>query len=276
MKRDEATGFRQREYTPFHRLTFGTDVVITRRTPLDLDTYPLHAELLQGVQLPFGVSADTISRIIAAYRVVPVFRFEVVDMPAKLPDSYRNHIIRLYQSGLTQRQIAVQQGRDQKWVGSVLRSAGVSRSNSQGQRLSWENGRVAYQLRTDLDSTRIAIAYQAGASMCQLAEQSDSDRKAVRRRILEAGVPIRSADEAYALIDRKKAATLRAESRPENKIGWGEELFRHMLVERGENPDSQFPVGTKNIDLAVHPVAVEIWLSSTLPFDDPYCSERIK
>jgi len=77
------------------------------------------------------------------------------------------------------------------------------------------------------------------------------------------------------MIDSKKAAALGAQARS-RPIGWGEQILAQWLVDRGETPDAQRPSGTRNIDLALHPVAMEVWASASFPFHDPYCRERIK
>src|SRR5207237_1177233 len=82
--------------------------------------------------------------------------------------------------------------------------------------------------------------------------------------------------QALPLIDREKMLTARAESRPVNHVGWGEDILFDLLVEQGEVPERQLPAGTRNIDLAIKPVAVEVWLSSISPLQDPYCRSRLE
>jgi len=94
-------------------------------------------------------------------------------------------------------------------------------------------------------------------------------------RLLEQGITPRNPAAARLVLNREQTATRAAESRPDH-VGWGEDTVSDWLVERGETPDLQHPVGTKNIDIAIAPVAVEIWLSSSSPLTDPYCRKRIE
>lgn len=196
-------------------------------------------------------------------------------MPRKWTQEKRDYIIELYLSGLTQREVAEKVGSEQKQIGHVLRQAGVSRSNSKAQLLSWEKGRVAYQYREDVPIVKIISDYKAGKPITKIAEEIGLDSGIVRHRLIENRITLRTAEEAYALIDREKSATLRAESRS-RKTGWGEDVIQGWLEERGESPDPQLPVGTKNIDLAISPIAVEVWFATDNPFKSPYCRERIE
>jgi len=200
---------------------------------------------------------------------------EVIDMPRKWTNLHRNHIVKLYLSGLTQREVAAKVGSDQKQIGKVLREAGVSRSNSSAQLLSWKRGKIGYQYRTGLPIEGIASKYLAGESITSLASAYSIHRRGLKSRLIKYGIKLRTTRQAYALINREQSATLRAKTKTA-KVGWGEDILCQWLIDRGEIPNFQMPVGSKNIDLACHPVAVEVWLSSGNPFRDPYCIERIK
>ena len=195
-----------------------------------------------------------------------------------LPISFLNEVVRLHLTGLDQRQLAIKFGKDQKLIGCILRESGKGRSNADAQKLTWVNGRVSYQLRTDVDVSDIVARYLAGESITAIAASYSINRRGVAKRLVKAGVALRTADEAYALVDREKVATRAAVTKGKNRsmAGRFEDVLYDMLVDRGESPKLQFPVGTKNLDVAVKPVSVEVVLGTHNPLEDPYCSERIK
>jgi len=69
--------------------------------------------------------------------------------------------------------------------------------------------------------------------------------------------------------------TRTAESRS-RKVGAGENTIFQWLVERGEHPERQFPVGRCNVDIAIGSIAVEIERVGFNPFCWPRAAKRIK
>lgn len=139
--------------------------------------------------------------------------------------------------------------------------------------------------RTDLDDEGIVDAYVSGLSELAVAEVFGASRTAVRRRLIEAGVAIRNRSEAELLkwagmdetdrafqtraahdairgaavpVDRKIKHALTVERKRLHTSPEETQLSR-MLARRGEFPSQQRAIGPYNCDLAVHPVAVEIF-----------------
>jgi hypothetical protein len=161
------------------------------------------------------------------------------------------------------------------WVTDVVKAAGVTRSYAEAHRLRYSV--PGYQIanrRDDLPTEHIAQLYKAGGTATEIGERFGVSRSVIQRIASRAGVPLRSASDTQRLIRRKKAIAI-AKSRPDH-TGWGEDVLQEWLAQRGEVADAQTPVGVRNLDLAIHPVAVEVWLSSSFPFNEPYCRERIK
>lgn len=188
----------------------------------------------------------------------------------------RDHAIELYTSGLSTRQITDIMRADTKWIRRVIHDAGLMR-NRQDARLAASATHPHWQARnrTDISSVDIVGDYQSGIPATEIAKRLGVSTRVVRARLNQGGIPLRSRAEARLLIDREKAAATVAEGRS-RKVGWGEDLLYDWLVERGEVPDPQFPVGIRNIDIALAPIAVEVWTSSISPLADPYCRDRIK
>jgi hypothetical protein len=160
-------------------------------------------------------------------------------------------------------------------VQDIIREAGVTRSLSDARDLFFKNGGTVHNTRTDLAADDIIRRYAANETLKDIAASLDIDANAIRRVLTQHGVTLRTMTEAYGLMDREQSATRRAQGRS-RLVGFGEEQVYQWLVERGETPDCQRPEGTRSLDLALLPVAVEIWLSATSPFTDPYCCTRIE
>src|SRR5207237_5841446 len=98
-------------------------------------------------------------------------RFEVIYMPSKLPDSHKRHLVQLYASGVSSKEIARRFGHDPKWVLKIIRRfGGEVRGTADAQLATWGQGRIAYQLRTDLDVAIIVASYHTGQSITTIAE----------------------------------------------------------------------------------------------------------
>jgi hypothetical protein len=200
---------------------------------------------------------------------------EVEHMTAKRPPADTENAIKTYLAGNSIRATAKLTGLTPGFVADAVERAGVSRGFSGGRAQFFANGGKANRYIDGLPVAEIAAAYRSGVTLCDLATKYSVDRNAIKTRLHKAGVRVRDYAETRRLIDREQALTNLAESRP-NRIGWGEDIVKQWLIERGEEPDAQFPVGVKNLDLALAPVTVEIWLATRFPFNDPYCRERIE
>lgn len=127
-----------------------------------------------------------------------------------------------------------------------------------------------------LPNDHIVERYRSGEPYTHIAKAIGVASGTVLRRLRQAGVPIRGVAEATTTPEiREKVLTAQAEHR-RRKVGRFEDVLGQWLEERGELPDYQRPCGTRSIDLAISPIAVEVWLSTSLPFADPYCRRRIK
>jgi very-short-patch-repair endonuclease len=135
-----------------------------------------------------------------------------------------------------------------------------------------------------LPNQEIVSAYQAGESEYSISRRLQVSRNVVRRRLEAADVPVRSMSEAGLV----RAAKLTREERerqasaahatvkgtrqsPEQLLrraaanesrgqfgSPGEEWLGQQLSVRGVQPVPQKAIGKYNVDLAVHPVAVEV------------------
>ena len=139
--------------------------------------------------------------------------------------------------------------------------------------------------RVSLDVDDVVRRYRAGESEYALARQFGVDRSTVRHRLLGAGVPIRSMSKAGRMRASRMTADERmAQAAAAHKAATGRQktfaekclaaitkqerglfisgLERHLhrlLTERGVAAVQQQAVGPYNCDLALHPVAVEVF-----------------
>ena len=135
-----------------------------------------------------------------------------------------------------------------------------------------------------LPAREIVAAYQAGESEYSLSRRYGVSRDALRKRLLDQGVEIRSHSEAGKSRDAKMTveerqsqaaaaheavrgvphteAQLLARSAAREARGRcdsaGEQFILDQLVQRGVQPVTQKAIGKYNVDLAVAPVAVEV------------------
>ena len=194
-------------------------------------------------------------------------------MPRKFPDSYRLHAIQLYESGLSLLLVSQKMGVSIEWVDGVVLSTGIARSRAEAAKLRFKRERP-HNTYLDLPVAEIVRRYQGGGGVLDIARDLGISSRPVFRILEEQGVARRSLADTQRLIGRKKALAI-AKARPDH-VGWGEEKVQAWLAERGEVADSQHPSGTRNIDIAIPPIAVEVWLSANSPFTDTYCRDRIK
>lgn len=142
---------------------------------------------------------------------------------------------------------------------------------------------------TSLDIDNLVHAYQSGKSIKQLANEYGVDRTTITSRLIEVGTHIRGPQEAILLAysripisERKRIAAKANQARRVtppteeelckkavtrqaslSKVGSGENILAGWLRSRGLDPIQQYAVGRYNIDLAIHPIAVEIKLDSS-------------
>lgn len=145
--------------------------------------------------------------------------------------------------------------------------------------------------RTDVNTDDLIKLYSQGMSIKALSDKFNIARTGITSRFKTAGVPIRGRSDAMHLRmaqtspeERKRLASfannaLRGSNQPEqgcikrakgveksgSKIGKGEELLQKWLTDLGLEPIPQLAVNRYNIDLAVHPIAVELLCNSASP-----------
>jgi hypothetical protein len=137
----------------------------------------------------------------------------------------------------------------------------------------------------DLPMREIVNAYQAGESTESLARRHGVTPRTIALRLDKAGIARRTGSEAQInrhlnpdtrseeRLSRYRKLLRRTESDQRRRVelerlaahreasrfhSFGEQVFCHMLRQRGFDPIPQQSVGRYNVDLAVHPVAVEI------------------
>lgn len=199
-------------------------------------------------------------------------------MPRKVTDLDRDHMVERYLAGEGPTAVARATGFTKGQVEHALDIRGIPRRSRQAAALARFDRGDHPRLRTDLPAETIVDQYQAGRSLKSLGHEFGVTQRVITRILGEAGVRLRTPSEARQLIDRTAAGERSAEGVERNvaKVGAFEEAIYRTLVDGGEVAHQQHAVDQRNIDIAIAPVAVEIWLSSSLPFNDPYCRERIE
>lgn len=199
-----------------------------------------------------------------------------------------DHIVSLYESGLSGPEIADRIDCNLKTVYRHLDRAGVERTGN----------------RTRLPVEEIISKYRDGASLLSLSNEYDIARHAIKLRLRENGVEIRGASEANKLrmqdlspeerskltdaanrarrelsdqqereLARKQAKT---KERTKSKVGQRERRFAQWLRECGYEPTLQKAVDVYNIDICVGTVAIEVHVHSSHPHGHPYYTRRIE
>jgi len=180
--------------------------------------------------------------------------------------------IDLYATGLSCQDVALTMGVGIDSVYGALVRAGI-------ERRSLSDARRGMFARKYADRDSIILSrYQAGESMNAIAADLGTQRRIVSKVLRQNNIKLRSVTESVRLLDRDVLTERGSQGCQNNRarLGWGEELVEAALIDRGEHPVLQQSVGTKNIDIAIHPVAVEVWLSSSFPTRDDYCRKRIE
>jgi hypothetical protein len=205
----------------------------------------------------------------------------------KMIDTDLNSIIRMYESGLTHKNIASNLGVSKSLITKRLREAGyVSRSR-----------------RATVDDAGIVSDYLGGLSENATAKKHGRDRNVIRRVLLEGGVCMRSQSEAEILKwstmigDARtnqvsaanqamrnqtpefhhRSAILQAKAK-ENSLSKAcdmETLFIREFEKLGFATAPQKAFGPYNIDIAIGNTAIEIHNSSCHPHTHSYYRKRI-
>lgn len=225
---------------------------------------------------------------------------EVVDRAMKRLDIDRDNVIERYLGGESISQIGKAFTADYATIRKILTQEGVSvRSKSEETRLRMSRlsdaeiatlmapARLAHQSikgrpnlkgRVSVDDAAIVARYTAGESEKAIAESLGVSRPVVRRRLLDAGITPRNGSESMRIRmarmspdDRKRITTHARSTCTQRRqetlsvVGWGEDTVRGWLRDRGYEAIPQLAMGPYNIDLAIHPVAVEVWNSPSNP-----------
>lgn len=146
----------------------------------------------------------------------------------------------------------------------------------------------------------LVARYQAGAAVKTLAQERGVPRAAVRRWLMEAGVPVRDRSAAmYARMavtppeERARLAAAAQEARrgsrdtPDTQarralfngrehrlVGVGEDEAADALARLGVTVERQVPVGPYNLDLASGRVAIEVHRNTNYPLRFPALAKR--
>lgn len=154
----------------------------------------------------------------------------------------------------------------------------------------------------DLDLDHIRESYLAGESEKSIANRLGVGRAAIRRRLIAQGIAPRGRSEAMfvrmsrtdpdergrlvaaAHVARRGAGVSLSEAHNKAlarqmsgaKVGAGELLIADRLRELGHASVGQLAVGPYNLDLAVHPVAVEVHIDGSYPLNHGNRGHRLE
>ena len=197
-------------------------------------------------------------------------------MPIKRTDFDPDHAIKLYETGLSGPAVAAAMGTHIRYVYETLAERGLSRPNGWAQTRLFADRANHPRYRQDIPSQTVAERYVTGESIKRIGKSLGVSQALITRCLHEQGITIRSGAKTLEVFARTRAKDGTALPARMHVVGWGEDLLRQWLVERGHSPDPQLAVGTKNIDLALHPIAVEILLTSSAPVGVPEYRTRLK
>jgi very-short-patch-repair endonuclease len=153
-----------------------------------------------------------------------------------------------------------------------------------------------------LDEDAIVAAYANGMSATKVRRTFHVDHQVLRRLLDERGVPVRDKSAAgltrvqhtppEAEAERRARISATTRGRPpapeslvriavgkqaaQVKVGVGEHEMIRWLTDRGLAPVGQLAVGKYNLDIAVHPVTVEIHRNAHHPFSRPRTARRVE
>ena len=195
-------------------------------------------------------------------------------MPAKIKSSDIQYAIELiFNQGMTVKEASVLVGFNPSLISKCIRSMGM------------EIPRIRKNLKQLPDDEIIAM-YKSNLSELHISKHFNVSRAAIRNRLKQAGIEIRSQSQANIVSmarmtseqrkqrakkanDALRGATQCREGREkrsrgieinsyENMIGFGEKEFKKALEDRGINFVWQKSCGIYNIDFAIGNVAVEL------------------
>lgn len=272
-----------------------------RRHSFDLDDLRRRyeaGESAPSIAAALGVSDSTVIESLRLAGVAIRTRGEAtrarhglsIDIPA---------LIRRYQGGESTPKLAAALGISIATVDRALREAGVClRSPREAALLAravavdeadlrarYDRGQSVLAMSRDLGVSRptimrrleaMGIAPRSGteANLIRMASLTNQERRDLaasananrRTRDVVAAVPTRSA--------HGQARALPAAHARSRKVGKGEAELLDLLVCRGLPVATQFPLYGYNLDLAVPPVAVEVWWGHSYPFRVPKLLRR--
>ena len=199
---------------------------------------------------------------------MPTPRFNSID---------RQRMIDLYTSGLSSIKVATIFNCDKATILRTCKRAGVERrSRKEARALMLATGYRAFTKGFIDQADNIITRYNAGESSIDIAKSLNAHPAHIRRIIVQCGGTIRTGSEASKLADPTREKVALGNQKNLAKIGFGENELNAALLNRNEIPIQQLAVGSKNIDIAIAPVAVEVWFNSTSPLKDTYCRKRME
>jgi len=189
-------------------------------------------------------------------------------MPGKIDFNRADDLIKEHRSGLT--------------VPDLMRKYGIGRKPI--ERILGD----AYETKSDIfrrNTKKIIGLYKSGMSEKAVSDAMNIGRNVITRIFNENGIKRRSASEAETLKWKQMSASKRKQQlkaahdatrgRPQtidhllkrsktqaniqNNVSKYETKLMRMLQKRGHWPVPQLAIGPYNCDLALHPVAVEVW-----------------
>lgn len=189
-------------------------------------------------------------------------------MTREVARAHGNYIVKEYRKGISVPIIASRLGTSIDAVYHTLGEQGVERTYVR-------SGGYASPIADRISTDYVISQYISGRSMNDLAQELSCSRHTISRILGRRRVSARKPGELLQRPQVRERGALGSQKRM-GKSGRFEAELNTMLADLGEVPVRQKAVGSKNIDIALAPVAVEIWLSSSNPANDSYCLDRIK
>lgn len=205
-------------------------------------------------------------------------------MPAKAPSSDFDNAIKAYIAGESCEAAAARYHIGERRLSTALKARGLFRSRKVQYSQAAPKISATRMAHLNLPSQEIAEQYLAGESENALAKAYGVSRRAITVRLSQQGITRRTQTEANRLLaeqtpieehhrrikiaqiatcGRKQTMAHRrkiAQTRQQRKTNMSptEVLLADWLRARGLSPIPQQAVGPYNVDLGLHPVAVEI------------------
>jgi uncharacterized protein (DUF433 family) len=218
-------------------------------------TYRIHARRVKSILTDAGIAIRT--------------QHDVVSLPRR-NDIDASNVVSEYTSGQSVRRLASVYKTDSDVIKRILAGSGVALRGMKEAKYAQFHIRGDHGPRwVNIDMSKLVSEYLSGASASDLASEYGVSTDTIERRLHPLGIMRKPGVAA----NREKISG----TRQKNAVGVGrfeDEIF-DMLTIRGFDPIRQHAVGRRNIDVSIHPIAVEIWFSSLRPDNDAYCRERI-